>query len=452
MLHLLEPLHPIEAPPPPKKSLQRPRDMPRPTSLLQSKVVKSFFAETENGELTPFRGEVVHFNRPDENAEGQWLFEIQYEDGDSETIPWSELKTILVKVPSRRWHRPSIAQTPPLKADSNPPTSPPHVVFHSHQRLLPALLAQTTHNPPLHTSMAPLRPINRLQGAVVRCASGKTEPVFTTTPSADPLHNLWHSPPSCRGSPQSLDLAHLLFQLVALPPSQGHQPRVGLSAYRPGVPSHHAGRKTRLSAEGVRNNRHRRKTHANEEGVVESKHNQEDPPVRTRPAHHRITTNQARPTPLFTLSGSLAKGPNLLHLNANVVPNYIREDTPADGNCFYHVVSMSLYGHWDHNHYVRKKVADEIEQNTARYRLFQPLNATQFRKINLPNDHISTFADLVKYSRTPGCWAFGTHHTALQRCFAEVKFFIWQPLPKPPPVGTPSPDLTRHVGCNSHQH
>ena len=182
---------------------------------------------------------------------------------------------------------------------------------------------------------------------------------------------------------------------------------------------------------------------------MESKHGSEEPEPRQPPAtaprtssgvvrrpHSRTTSTRQRSaalrhSPLYVAHGEIAAGKNLLCLRADITPTFIRTDTPADGNCFFHGASMGLFGHWDHNHVLRNRVADEIEAHPARYQLFKPLNEHQLRKINLPRDHVSTFADLVRYSRTPGCWAFGPHQEALQKCFPEIQFSIWQPLPLP---------------------
>ena len=139
---------------------------------------------------------------------------------------------------------------------------------------------------------------------------------------------------------------------------------------------------------------------------------------------------RAHDNPLFMAFGTHAEGKNFLRLNATEAHNLI-EDTPAAGNCFFNAASRTLTGQWDHNGYMRAKIADEIASHPARYANPRQLTPPQLAQIGLPANHISTLDDVVRYTRTPGCWALGLHQEALQRCFPDVHFSIWQPLPKP---------------------
>ena len=154
----------------------------------------------------------------------------------------------------------------------------------------------------------------------------------------------------------------------------------------------------------------------------------------------KASTQRAGPThqhplptavsPLYTAFGNSAAGHNLLKMNEVEAANLIK-DTPAVGNCFFEAASWGIHGHWDLEGALRQRVADEIENHPERYRMFAALDPDQLRKINLPANHQTTLADIVTYTRTPGCWAFDIHGEALRRCHPEVIFTIWIPLPKP---------------------
>ena len=132
----LLPEHP--QPPPATSAPQvRPHDMPHPMSLLHRTVTKQFFADAEDGALESFHGEVVEFNSPQENDEGKWLFEIRYEDNDSKTVDWTELKRILVKRSNtKRTSRTKRSVCPEMT--TSPLPSPPHFPSNPTQRLITA--------------------------------------------------------------------------------------------------------------------------------------------------------------------------------------------------------------------------------------------------------------------------------------------------------------------------
>ena len=426
----LLPEHP--QPPPATSAPQaRPHDMPHPMSLLHRTVTKQFFADTEDGALESFHGEVVEFNSPQENDEGKWLFEIRYEDNDSETVDWTELKRILVKRSNtKRTSRTKRSVCPEMT--TSPLPSPPHFPSNPTQRLLTASIGgpNRTHTHPTPKSWSrSLPPATRLQGAPVLWAEGKSERVFTPNPSEALSRVCWHFPPSHRGQPTPLSTAQLLFRLAPTSAPDMSSTETHQGRWHP-QPQHHHIPTNRQVARQQRqhdNSRHTASAPPEDVGVVESKHGSEEPEPHQPPAtaprtssgvvrrpHSRTTSTRQRSaalrhSPLYVAHGEIAAGKNLLCLRADITPTFIRTDTPADGNCFFHGASMGLFGHWDHNHVLRNRVADEIEAHPARYQFFKPLNEHQLRKINLPRDHVSTFADLVRYSRTPGCWAFGPH-------------------------------------------
>ena len=183
------------------------RGMPTPSTLVGRKVAKHFYAETDEEELALFQGTVTQVFHPTERAPGTWGFHVQYTDGDSETMEWTELRRILV--PQRRQTRGTTSNAPKSRSgpqsvpDTRPaeplpppisfPSAQPRAPKNSTQLLLTACLSQE--KPSLVTQTPQLLPpAHRLQGSLALWAPSEAQPVTTPNPNM-PLDQIqWHFP------------------------------------------------------------------------------------------------------------------------------------------------------------------------------------------------------------------------------------------------------------------